>query len=160
VGRQARVPDWLSFDWWWLLIINLPLAVLYTYYRSFIAPSSVLGLVCILVQADWLRRADDESRGIYWMVGMAVVWTARICFVLVCGPHALVANMLRWLFLALYLVGVVEMCRDFGRIFSDLVTPPPQMTRLLAFLFGPFYFQFHLHRLAVFQRTLESGTCT
>ena len=85
------------------------------------------------------------------------LYVAHVGFVLIEGSVGLGAGVTLILYCVIYVVGMVVLCRDFERLLEQPGSPSMEMmTTLMAVLFGAYYFQFHLHELALQQRALPS----
>lgn len=153
-----RVPAWLSFPWWWLLVVSLILVTIQRIEHLRLSSPAILLLAWSVVQADWVKRADPRSRGIYWVMAAAALYVAHLAIVLTEGTLALGAGLTLLLYLLIYVIAMISLCKDFERLRDESGQPAMQMTTtLMAVLFGAYYFQFHLHEFAESQRasTLE-----
>ena len=153
-----RVPEWLSFPWWWLLAVSLILVTIQLVGHVRVSPPGILLLAWSVVQADWVRRADPQSRGIYWVMAAVALHVARVAILLTEGTRSLGAGLTLMLYVVVYIIAMIVLCKDFERLQERSGQPVIQtMTTLMAVLFGAYYFQFHLHELAERQRavTLE-----
>lgn len=151
-----KIPSWLSFKWWWLLVVCFLLMA-----AQFVAhlPFSLCGLVLLawlLVQADWVKRTERSSRAIYWILAAVELYVAYIVLMLIdghVGQSAMVALMLHF---AIYGIGAIVLCKDFERLSRQQNLPATETTTLLALFFGSYYFQFRLHEVASIQRPAAS----
>ena len=152
-----KIPSWLSFKWWWLLVVCfLLIATQFIAHLSFSLCGPVL-LVWLLVQADWVKRTERSSRAIYWVIAAVELYIAYIALMFIdghVGQRAMVALMLHF---AIYGVGAIALCKDFERLSKRENLPATEKTTLFALFFGSYYFQLRLHELASIQRTTASG---
>jgi len=140
----------LSFSWWWLVLFAVALVTLQLVLGSRLRFVTIFLLSCLLIQADWLKRTDRRSRGVYWVLLAVGAWVLQVCCFTVLGSrHPPIGGLVFLEFLG-YLIGTIELCRDFERA-VDSNGLAIEMTKLYAFLFGAYYFQFHLHELALSQ---------
>jgi hypothetical protein len=155
---MSRVPAWLSFPWWWLLVVSFILVTVQLVAHLRLSSPAVLLFAWSVVQADWVKRADPRSRGIYWVMAAAGLYVAHFAVVLTEGPLSLGAGLTLMLYLLIYIIAMIALCKDFERLRGQSGQPVMQMTTtLMAVFVGAYYFQFHLHELAESQRaaTLE-----
>src|SRR5215467_2558269 len=102
-----RVPAWLSFNWWWLLLFSLVLVTAQIVMHLRLSSPNLLLLAWSIVQADWVRRADPRSRGVYWITAAGLLYVAYLMLVLTGGPmaHRSAATLL--LYFVSYVIGMI-----------------------------------------------------
>src|ERR1700742_2750289 len=139
---MSRVPRWRSFPWWWLLLISLLVgATRLVVHLPFSPPGSLL-LAWSVVQADWVRKVERRSRGVYWIMTACALYVIHVVFVLIEGSTGLGAGITLILYCVIYVVGMIVFCRDFEQLSEQPGTPSMEtMTTLMAVLFGAYYFQ-------------------
>lgn len=152
-----KIPAWLGFNWWWLVLACLVLATAQFVIHLSVSLPGLLFLVWLVVQADWVKRAERRSQGVYWILAAAAVYVVYSFLVLIDGRVGRRAIATLMLHLVIYGIGAIVLYEDFERLSERPGSPAAEMATLSAMFFGSYYFQFRLHKLASIQRATASA---
>jgi hypothetical protein len=155
MGRSTAIPRILGIHWGWLLVLFLAASCLpYPARRPGIILMSVIS-VWQLAQAAWLKRANPQSRAMYWYAASDILYLIYAMSSFSFFDMNFI-ELLAWLVLfAVSLTAIFTFRAEMEFHFSEVDPVGLKLDPLTTFLLGTFYFQYHLHKI---YRLKQRGT--
>ncbi len=150
MANGAPLP--VDFHWGLLLLVT-------------ILTCGLAGYVWLLVQAWWVRKLDPRSTAIWLLIAyigvgyasfipnMALSLASEASGELYVLVFALLTFAMTIGSLVLYLVGVFSMRKSMNYYFQTVENVNLHLGPIMTFFFAPYYFQYHMSRIARWKKT-------
>jgi len=154
-GRAIAIPRFLGISWGWLFLSYL-LNLALSYYADLHFHWHTTELINVLyvwtyVQAIWLKRAEPESKAIYWYVATDVLRIAvaigQIAIPQVLRNHEIVFSLVELTTFVLNVYALFKFKWEFEYHFNKSDPGLLKLSGVMTFFFNIFYFQYHFHEI-------------
>jgi hypothetical protein len=154
-GQPIAIPRILGISWWGLFLAFVLNIVLSCYvdlhFHSHTLASINILYVWIYVQAIWLKRAEPESKAIYWYVASDVFRIAtaisQIALPQVLSNHEILLSLVELTTFALSFYAIFKFKWEMEYHFNKTDPTFLKLGGVMTFFFNVFYFQYYFHEI-------------
>jgi hypothetical protein len=153
MGIPIEIPRILGISWWWLLVVSALEGIFghfFPWYGRF--PFGILNAF-VLYQALWLKRAEPQSRAIYWYVASALLsFVTYFISKQATTFSSWQEGVLATANFVIYVYGIFKFKWEMENHFTETDPVGLNLSGVMTFFFSNLYFQYHFHEIYLHKR--------